>query len=71
MCTNVKDPISICRERFGITAGVMETRKQCTQGEKKAGSAVLRLLPFSGENSLNFPVQRIGTRKLSNLIYKM
>ena len=37
ICERVKDPISICRKRVGLTAGGMETRRQCTQGKKKAG----------------------------------
>ena len=32
ICVHVKDPISICRKRVGLTAGGMETRKHCTQG---------------------------------------
>ena len=43
MCAHVKDLISICRKRVGITAGGMETRKHYTQG-KKLGSAVLHWL---------------------------
>ena len=37
---HVRDPIPICRKRVGLTAGSMETRKQCTQeggGEGEAG----------------------------------
>ena len=30
MCAHVKDPISICRKRVGITADGVETRKDCT-----------------------------------------
>ena len=36
ICAHVKNPISICRKRVGITAGGMETRKHCTQ-DTKAG----------------------------------
>ena len=40
ICVHVKDPISICHKRVGSTAGGMETRKHCTQEEKKKlGSA--------------------------------
>ena len=29
ICVHVKDPISICRQRVGLTAGGMVTQKQC------------------------------------------
>ena len=34
VCAHVKDPMSICRKRVGITAGGVqsETQKYCTQG---------------------------------------
>ena len=52
---HVKDPISICYKRLGLTAGGMKTQKHCTQGtKKKLGSAVLWLLAFPGESSPNF-----------------
>ena len=69
ICVHVKHPISICRKRVGITAGGMETRKYCTEGEGMAGggggggggrdrnmlgSAVLWLLAFPEESSPNF-----------------
>ena len=50
ICAHIKDPISICRKRIGLTAGGMETRKHCTQGkEEKSWLAlydVLWLLAF-------------------------
>ena len=39
--THIKDSIRICRKRVGPTAGGMETRKHCSGGSKKLGSAVL------------------------------
>ena len=44
MCAHVKDPISICCKRVGLTAGGMETRKHCRNGEKKE----LGIAPFYG-----------------------
>ena len=53
---HVKDPVSICRKRVGITAGGMETRKHCTHkvggggggGDAgELGSAALWLLVFT------------------------
>ena len=61
ICAPVKDPISICRKRVGLTAGDLETWKHCTQEkEKKLGSAILWLLAFPMENSLNFPCIALG-----------
>ena len=31
VCAHVKDPISICRQRVGLTASGAEARKHCTQ----------------------------------------
>ena len=35
ICAHVKDPISICRKRIGLTAGGIETQKYRTQGVQK------------------------------------
>ena len=35
ICMHVKDPISICHKRVGLTASGTETRKHCTQEKKK------------------------------------
>ena len=57
----VKDPVSICRTRAGLTAGGMETRKHCMQeGKKKLGSAVLWLLAFPDGSSPNVPCIALG-----------
>ena len=56
ICAHVKDPISICHNRLGLTAGSVETRKHCTHEKKKMlGSAILWLLVFPGESSSNVP----------------
>ena len=70
MCAHVKDTISICRKRVGLTAGGIETRKHCTQKEKKKlGRAVQWLFAFpGGKSSPNLPCIALGTRKLSSLI---
>ena len=62
MCAHSKDPVSICRKRTGLTAGDMETRKHCTQGEKKKlRSAVLRVPTGPGilEKSWNFVTESL------------
>ena len=59
ICAHVKDHISICRKRVGLTAGGMDARKRCTHERKKA---------FSRGKQPEFPVHCIGTRKLSNII---
>ena len=71
ICAHVKDPISICRKRVGLTAGGMKTRKHCVQEEKEKkkkmlGSAVLWLLAFPGGKQPEFAVHCTGTRKLSS-----
>ena len=35
MYAHVKDPVSTCRTRVGLTAGGMKTRKHCTQERGK------------------------------------
>ena len=56
MCPHVKDPISMCRKRVGLTASDMETQKHCTQKErKKAG-----LLAFPRKSSPSFPCIALG-----------
>ena len=48
---HVKDPVFICRQRVGLTAGGMNARKHCMREIKeKVGSAVLWLLAFPGES---------------------
>ena len=61
MCAHVKDAVSICRKRVGLTADGMETQKLCAHwGRGGVGggglvSAVLGLLAFPVESSPNFP----------------
>ena len=56
--THVKDPISICYKRVGITANGVETQKHCTQG--KGGSWVVPYYTmaahFPWEKQPEFPV---------------
>ena len=54
VCVHIKDSTSICCKKVSLTASGMETRKYCTQEKKKLGRAVLWLLTFPGETSLNF-----------------
>ena len=65
--TTVKDLISICRKRVGLTASGMETRKHCTHGEKKQGGGGLlgdrrtmaARFPL-GKQPANFPCITLG-----------
>ena len=61
ICAYGKDAKSICRKRVGLTEGGMETRKHCTLGDNKLGSAVpLWLLDFPRDSSPNFPCIALG-----------
>ena len=68
----LKIPYASVVKEFDLTAGGMETRKQCTQEKKerktRLGSVVLWLLTLPGENQPEFSLHCIETRKLSNLI---
>ena len=71
ICAHVKYPISTCRKGVGLAAGCMETRKHCTQEKnrkKNLGSTVLRLFPFPGESSPNFPCIALGQECYLNQI---
>ena len=49
ICAHVKDPISICRKRIGITAAGMEIIYETDlKRNRKLGSALLWLLAFPG-----------------------
>ena len=76
ICAHVKDPISICRKRVGLTAGGMKTRKHVLHTrKKKLGSAVLWLFTFPGESSPKFPCIALGQErypiKIKSLILHM
>ena len=60
MRAHVKDPTSICRKGEYLTAGGMETRKHCTVGEEKQGSAQLWLLAFPWRRSPTFSCVALG-----------
>ena len=49
ICAHVKDPISTCRKKVGLTAGGIKTQKHCTQGKKTK-----KHLGGAGQNSPNF-----------------
>ena len=57
MYAHVRDPTSIYRKRVGLTAGGMDTRKQCIQDFffNNLVSVVLRLLVFPEESILHVP----------------
>ena len=56
LCAHVKDPISICRKRLGLTACGMVTQLwiHLTSNELILGSATLSQLAFLGESGPNF-----------------
>ena len=56
---------SVVTKRVGLTAGGMETRKHCPEGNK-LGSAVLRLLAFPEETGSIFVCVTLGQGTWSN-----
>ena len=78
MCTartqiyaRVKDPISICRERVGLTAGRMETRKRGIQGGKQSWVAPYHGCSLSQEKAARISRALHWDKKviISNLTY--
>ena len=41
ICAHVKDPVSICCKRVGLTAGGVRTQKHCTHGNNNSWVAPL------------------------------
>ena len=60
ICAHVKDPVSICRKRAGLTAGsIVANNTAYTRLVYKGWVAWLLQLVFLGESDLNFPWEKI------------
>ena len=60
MCAHVKDPISICLQSVGLTAGGVQTRTHCTQGGARWVALYYGCSLSPGERSPNSPCIALG-----------
>ena len=69
-CAHVKDPISICRKRIGLTAGGIDTKQLHTGDKKEAWQRRTMAARFPREKQPVFPVHLHWEKKVisSNLI---